>query len=541
MSYSTLQHVTYTLPNGQTILNDISFTLADEKTALIGHNGIGKSTLLKLILDELSPSSGTIITTAKMAYCAQDFSSFQEENIAQVLSVDKKIAALKNIQQGSTHAQDFEILNDDWQIEQRLQYYLKKFGLEQLDLQRKVLSLSGGEVTRLSLAKLFIQDPNFLILDEPTNNLDLDSRTMLYQAIQEWQKGLLIVSHDRSLLQLMDRIIEMTSLGVTIYGGNYDHYCHEKEIHQQALQTQFEQSKRQVKKILRSTQADREKHQQREKQGIKLRKAGSQAKVILDSAKQRSENTQSKLKKRHEKMTSTAQKKLADISSQIESTKLLKLDLSATLVHKQKVVFDIEDLNFNYEDSKNIISHFNFKLIGPNRIALLGGNGSGKTTLVKLMIGDLAAHSGQIKTGVTHLSYLDQNMTLLNHDLSVLDNFKKFNPTMTETDCRLILAQFLFRKDNVLKAVKILSGGEKLRALIACVLMAQIPPQLLILDEPTNHLDLDSLATLEYALKAYQGAMIVISHDRSFLKNIQIKQAIKAPFTGEAKLSEQFI
>lgn len=529
MAQIIISNLNYSFPNGKNIFKNLSLSFSANKTGLIGKNGVGKSTLLKLIVGELLPDFGSINIVGEVAYCPQNYAVYLEQTIAEVLEIKAKLEALERIAQGSIDIRDFEILNDDWKIKERISEQLINLGLD-INLTRKVGSLSGGEITRLMLAKQFIIKPDFIILDEPTNNLNLKSKHLLYQALETWTGGLLIVSHDRKLLNLMNQIIEISTLGIKIYGGNYDAYLEQKNLEQQASLRQLEDAKKQTKQVAESIQKTRELHEQRQAAGNRLRKSGSQAKIILDGMKERSGKTQSKMTVKEERLITESQKKLAIAKENVEITNEININLPNTYVPSGKMVLQINNLNFYYDEQKPLINNFNLTIQGAEHLAITGDNGSGKTTLIKLIIGELKPKNGSINIGIAKISYLDQQANLLNPNLSILDNFKNFNPEINNTDAHLYLAQFLFRNVAALKLVKNLSGGEKLRALLACVLMAKHPPQLLILDEPTNHLDLESITSIESVLKNYQGAIIIISHDEQFITNIGVTRTVTAPF-----------
>ena len=213
---------------------------------------------------------------------------------------------------------------------------------------------------------------------------------------------------------------------------------------------------------------------------------------------------------------------------QIDIKEALKLNLLKTQVPTGKRVLQIKNLGFQYPNSKEaLFKQFNFELQGPNRMALHGPNGSGKTTLLKLIMGELTPSQGSVTHGVETVAYLDQHASVLDPKKTILENYQRLNPKATQNESHSVLAQFLFRNVQAMKPVEQLSGGEKIRAALACVLGAVHPPQLLILDEPTNHLDLHSIECIEQALQAYQGAMLVISHDKVFLENLGIQASIR--------------
>jgi len=523
-----LQQLSYAITSNKPLLENLSLAFRREKTAIIGRNGIGKSTLLKLIVGELKPSSGKTNLSGTIFYCPQDFALHLDSIVIEILGAAEKISALDRIELGSMDLHDFEIVGDDWNIKSRTIEHLKKFGLADIELTRSLRSLSGGEITRLWLAKAFFEKVDFIIFDEPTNNLDLKSKQLLCAAIQKWDKGLIVVSHDRNLLELMDKIVELTSKGAHVYGGNYQHYLEQKSLEEVALSRQLNDAKKHMSKTKESIQKSREKHAQREAKGNSIRRSGSQSKLILDSMKERSGKTSRKLSIKEDLLLKTAEQQLKSAKEKLEITNQIKINLPKTSVPSQKIIAKLEGVSFKYEtQSHPIIHHLNLLISGPERIALVGDNGSGKTTLVKLIQGILKPCNGKINMGTSRISYLDQNASLLNPDLSILENFKKINPDIDETAARFSLADFLFRNTDALKIVSRLSGGEKLRAALACILTSNVPPQLLILDEPTNHLDLSGIAAIESALVCYQGSLIVISHDKIFLENINLSRYIQ--------------
>lgn len=526
-----INQMSFNLPTGIALFNELTLTFSKHKTGLVGRNGVGKSTLIKLILGELYSNSGSIQVGGKLAYVPQSLLVSPEISVAGLLGYEEKINALYRITQGSIDDGDFAILNEDWNVEERVKQQLIIFGLHAFSYRRQLHTLSGGEITRLLLAKAFLSDADFLLLDEPTNHLDGAARQQLYNAIQQWDGGLIVVSHDRALLNLMEEIVELTTLGASCYGGNYDAYAEQKAIEKSAKEQQLHDAKKLMQKTKNTVQSSREKHEQKQSYGRELRRSGSIDKMGANSKKGRSERTQSKLLIKEERLINQAETQLKSAKEKIEINEEIYVDLPETFVPNGKVILDIEHLNFSYSNTSDvIIQNFDLKMQGPDRIALVGNNGSGKTTLIKLILQELQPQDGKIYIGTSYVSYLDQNTSLLNSDFSILENFLLLNPDAKENDAYRCLAQFLFRNTSAHKLVKNLSGGEKLRALLACVLMSKQPPQLLILDEPTNHLDLHSISSIESALKNYQGAMIVISHDQRFLENIDVTRHINAPF-----------
>lgn len=525
-----INNLTFNLPTEHTLLNAVNVVFLQHKIGLIGKNGVGKSSLVKLIVGELTPTKGSIHIEGHINYVSQDPVFPSNTTLAKFLGCDAKLAALRRITQGSVDEEDFSILNEEWDIEERLQKILSTFELTHLPYDREIKCLSGGESTRLFLARAFLSEADFLLLDEPTNHLDGSARIQLCNAIETWKGGLIIISHDRTLLNQMEEIVEITSLGINNYGGNYEAYERQKALEKAAIEQQLNDAKKTFHKTKNSIQASYEKHEQKRAYGLKLKRSGSIDKMAAGSKRGQSERTQSKMLIKEERMLQQAKARLQSARDKVESCEEIHIDIPKTKVPTRKVILDIKDLSFAYDDTKAIIENFSLTLQGPARIVLAGDNGSGKTTLIKLILNELQPRSGKIHLGTERVKYLDQSASILSPHLSILENFLQLDPKANENDAYRYLAQFLFKNISALKLVKNLSGGEKIRALLACVLMSTTPPQLLILDEPTNHLDINSIKSIESALRNYQGAMIVISHDAAFLKNISIDQLITAPF-----------
>ena len=524
MFHISFYQINYILSNGKSLLHDLTNTFLPKRIGLVGRNGVGKSTLFKFITGEIRPNSGNIHCEGSVVYLPQNPEFSVEETLGDLLEVSAKIAALARINQGGVESSDFECVGDDWDIITKIKVTLETFGLEALSLDRLLSSLSGGQLTRAWLAKISLSNADFLLLDEPTNHLDTAAREMFYSFVASSQKGIVVISHDRALLNLMDEIVELNGLGLVSYGGNYEFYKEQKAIEQAAKEHDFEAAKKAFDETRGAIQDSKEKHDSRRAQGVALRKAGKVDKLTANSRQGRSERSQNKMLIKHERMIEQAQTDWAEAREALEIVEEIKVDLPNTYVPAGKVILDIENLSFAYPDSKkNILNNISLKIVGIERIAIKGNNGSGKTTLIKLIIGELLPIAGTIFVGSIQVCYCDQNTRLLNPELSIVNNFLRMNPESTTEEAYRALAQFLFRNVAAEKLVKHLSGGERLRALLACILLSKTPPQLLILDEPTNHLDLSSIEKIEAILNLYRGALVVISHDEVFLENIKCR------------------
>lgn len=244
-----LQDISYQHPNRDALFSDINLTLnSQEKIALIGNNGSGKSTLLKIIAGELQPKTGFIKSDSNVYYIPQIFGQFNNYSIAEALGIDKKLNALKEILNGSVNEENMEVLNDDWTIEDRIKEAFTYWNLPDFHLNQKLENLSGGQKTKLFLAGMMIHQPDLILMDEPTNHLDWKSRNLLYDFINSTCKSLLIVSHDRVLLNLLDKTCKLNKNGISVYGGNYDFYSEHKKIEQNALEQNIENREKELKK-----------------------------------------------------------------------------------------------------------------------------------------------------------------------------------------------------------------------------------------------------------------------------------------------------
>lgn len=522
-----IHEMSYQLTSGLPLFKSLELSLLQRKIGLVGRNGVGKSTLLQLIIGEFQPLSGSIYSDGKIAYIPQHPVMTDDMTVARLFGLEDKIHALERIEQGSIDLADYEILNDDWECRQRLYKQLRSFDLNHINHSKYLTSCSGGEITRLLLTKAFHSDADCLLLDEPTNHLDINARQALYAAIREWRGGIIIASHDRTLLNLMDEIVELTSIGAKVYGGNYDDYVIQKNIENAAYEQQLQDAKKLIVKNKTSIQASREKHEKKKSYGRQLRISGSIDKMAAGSKKGRSERTQSTLLMKEKRMMQDAENKLLSAKENIEIKEVIDIELPKTHVPNGKTIVEISHLSFTYQGlNYKLIDDLNLKIIGPEHIAMTGCNGSGKSTLMKLILGVLIPSNGQIHLGTSYIAYVDQHASLLNYHESVIENFLRLNPDSTYNHAYSCLAQFLFKNTAAEKRISELSGEQRIRALLACTLMAKHPPQLLMLDEPTNHLDIDSIRNIESALKSFQGAMLVISHDQAFLDSIGITKTI---------------
>lgn len=520
--------ISFNTENGVSVFKNISFSLNNEKSGLVGKNGVGKTTLLRLLVGELEPTGGKIQGTETVSYLPQDYQIDLRRSVADILGIKNTLEALTKIKAGEKDPELIKIVGEDWNIRDRVSEKFEQLNIKDLDLDRLLSSLSGGERTKVILAKLLISEPDFIILDEPTNNLDHDSREIIYDLIKGWERGLLVVSHDRKLLNLLDQILELSDKGLNIYGGNYDSYRELKEVEGQAAKRQLVHARQTIKKTKKQAQKTKENQQKRSSLGEKKRDNIGMPKALLNQMRETSETTSARLQEKHESKIEDASSDLERAKEEISPENRIVVDLSDTNVPTGKLIVEMKNVSFSYGDNRNLFHKFNLILHGPVRLALNGPNGSGKTTLIKLMLNEIKPLSGEISVGIERFAYLDQNVAILNKNETLFENLKNISD-LDDISARKWLARFLFQGQEVFKKIDMFSGGERMRAALACILAGNEPPQLLVLDEPTNNLDLNSIEQIESALLNFHGALIVISHDKNFLKNIGIKEEINLP------------
>lgn len=524
------QHLSYTIPNTTVRFDDLNLSFEKRRYGLIGDNGVGKTTLLQLLVGYLKPHTGHVLLSGTAAYCPQFIEDSQQYlSVIEMLGIQEKWHALQRLKAGKIREGDLEIIGDGWGLETEVEILFQRLELPMSHLNDCFNALSGGQKTKVLLAKSMLGSSDFILLDEPTNHLDSASKQLLIEWINHRHHGFIIVSHDRSLLNNMDETIEITTKGLHVFGGNYDFYEAQKNLLQEGLKHDIALAEKKLKQFESSIQETREKHQQRQKKGKLLRKKGKVDKLTANSMQGRSDKTQSRNSILSRQRTEQAKENLKKAKAHLEIKTSIHADLLATHVPNQKNVLTIENLQFAYMNHISLFKDFNLTITGPERIALIGDNGCGKSTLIRLIRGLIAPVKGKIEYHVKPVRILDQQCDFLIPSLNLVENFQQLNENITIQDAYTALASMQFRNTDAEKKVIHLSGGERIRAGLAISLLSNIPPQLIILDEPTNHLDLRSIKAIEAVLSAYQGAMIVISHDNNFLNNIRITRRVCLP------------
>ena len=525
----TLQNISYTHQNKDLLFSDINLTVNNhEKTALIGNNGVGKSTLLKIIAGELQPTYGQIIVETEPYYVPQIFGQFNHLNIAQALLIEDKLNALKEILNGNTSEENFNLLNDDWTIEDRCKEALNYWQLDDLDLSQKMETLSGGQKTKVFLAGISIHQPELVLLDEPSNHLDVSGRQLLYDFIQATKGSLIVVSHDRKLLNLLDTVCELRKQGIKVYGGNYDFYKEQKQIENNALNQDIQSKEKALRKAKEKERETIERQQKLDTRAQKgLGKAGL-PKIVSNTWKNSAERSTAKIASVHSEKIGGISQDLQELRSALPDIDKMKFGFGNSALHKGKILFTAKDINFAYNTQPLWKDNLNFQITSGERIALKGQNGSGKTTLIKLILGDIEPQTGTIYRADNKAVYIDQDYSLLDNKLKVYEQAQQFNgSSLQEHEIKIRLNRFLFTKDDWDKSCSALSGGERMRLLLCCLTINSKSPDIIIFDEPTNNLDIQNVEILTAAINEYQETLIVISHDETFLEQINIERTIE--------------
>lgn len=460
MSTISLSNVSFSYDASNIILDDVSVVFTDsERVAIVGDNGAGKTTVLKLLAGDIVPDSGHVS-------CGASVYMTRQINAA--------------------------------------------------------TSKSGGERQSTELARAFDSGAAILLLDEPTNNLDAEARRRFFNNLASYPFGAVIVSHDRELLRQVDRIIEIRQGRIRVWGGNYDFWIAGRCAEQENIFAKYTAAQKEISRLgatMNIAQNTRQHHEVKQRKEIVNTR---RSRIAANALKGKSQETEAKRRAIIQQKLNTQMELRQALSTQMQDDKI-KIPLPSKPFYSKELVH-ISGLVFGY-DAATVLNNFNLVMFGGQRIRITGRNGAGKSTLLKIICGNLTPRAGRVKT-FGKIAYLDQDLSLLDKNKSVVDNIVDIAGVRSH-DAHVIAANFGFRGDSSKKQVGILSGGELLKATLAAILGGENQPDLLILDEPTNNLEIKSIAILEDALNQYRGAILLVSHDEMFVKNIKIDYEIQ--------------
>lgn len=518
----------YYHPNKVALFNQLGFTISKgDKAALVGNNGTGKSTLLQLIAGVLQPSAGKVVASSLPWYVPQHLGQYDGMTIAEALGLNKKLTAIQAITNGNTDQRYFNDLNDDWEIEDKVHAALAQWQLAHLLSTQSMSSLSGGEKTKVFLAGITIHAPEIILLDEPSNHLDVAGRQQLYELITHSRATILAVSHDRTLLNLLPQTFELSPAGIEVYGGNFDFYRQQKEGKINALQNELHEQSKTLKQTQQKARDIAEKRQKTESRGKAKGQSGSLPRIIAGGLKSKAEGSTAKALDVQDEKLAGLSENIKQIRGQIQQYQVLKIDIGSSTLHHGKILIDAVGITYSFDD-KFLWEPLTFQIRSGSRVHIKGSNGAGKTTLLKLVTGGLDTTAGHLnRAGFTYL-YLDQDYTIINPSLSVFEQIQHYNSrNLQEHELKSLLIYSQFARSTWDKKCSVLSGGEKMKLSLCCLAVSNHTPDMLILDEPTNNLDVKSLDVLTVAVKEFNGTMLIISHDEYFTREIGINQIIE--------------
>ncbi|WP_126249266.1 ABC-F family ATP-binding cassette domain-containing protein [Chitinophaga rhizosphaerae] len=518
------QDVTYAHPNKDVLFSGLHCTVnRGDKIALIGPNGAGKSTLLRLMAGEWLPLSGSIRREGPPYYIPQHFGQFDHLTVGAALRAGDRLHALHEILAGTVTDELMAALNDDWSIEERCREALAHWGLGNIGLDVKLEGLSGGQKTRVFLAGIAVNQPSFLLLDEPGNHLDAAGRALLRDLIGGWRQTLVLVSHDASLLRLLPVVYELGKKGITVYGGDFDFYKAQKALEQDALHQDLRSREKALRKAKETEREAMERKQKLDARGRKKQEKSNVPTITLNTLRNNAEKSTASLKKAHAEKMGSISEEVNRLRRELPDIDKMKLNVDDSALHKGKILVNAQHLNVRFGEKRLWAEGYGFQVRSGDRLAIRGGNGSGKTTMIRLLLGQLSPSEGEMVRAGFRAVYIDQDYSYLDGSLTVYEQAQKHNPgALEEHEVKTRLNRFLFGPEDWNKPSAALSGGERMRLLLCVLNIGTKAPDMIVLDEPTNNLDMQNVEILTAAMNGYDGTLIVVSHDDAFLEALGI-------------------
>lgn len=518
----TLDGVSCILPDGRTLFSDIHASFHTRRIGLVGRNGVGKSVLARMVAGLLPPSAGRILTQARMHYLAQEPARGEGDTAATIAGIAPVMRALARIASGSVDPRDYDTVGTRWDINEIFEATLVTHGLAHLKADTPAWQLSGGEASRVAFMGALLSEADILVLDEPSNHLDIVARGLLMEKMDEWPGGMIVISHDRKLLRRMDCIAELAPSGLRMYGGDYDFYAMQSAQERASALRELGQLKAERRNEERAIRDVLERAERRIARGLRSSREANQAPILLGRQKERSQATAGRLRERQAAQRAALNEQVSEAARRVETRESPSLRLATGRPTRFRLAM-LKAVRLAHGAGPG--GEIDLLVTAGQRIALTGPNGSGKSTLLRTLADMLPPLSGE-RYAWAPMAYLDQQLSTIDPDKSPLTLIQSANPTMTPTDARARLSQIGVDAASVTAPSGLLSGGQRLAVGIALAIYADPPAVLLLLDEPANHLDLESLQALEDMLRAYDGSLVVASHDEDFLERIGVSERL---------------
>lgn len=515
-------HLSFSWPDGTSVFADLSFVFGPSRIGLVAPNGAGKTTLLRLLAGELAMQAGAIDIAGRVGYLRQSWKGAAYATVAELLDVSDALNAVDAVLAGTADAAQLEGADGHWDLRERIATQLAAFGLHDVCLQRDISTFSGGETMALALAAQLLRAPDVLLLDEPTNHLDRKARQRLRTVLESFRGCLLVASHDRGLLEDMQEIAELQPARLRMVGGGYSAYRSIADREQSAAEKQVQHLRKELRREKHEMHQARERSDRRASNAARKAPDAGLPRIVAGTLAGRAEVAAGRTAGVHAERVDKMRNALQSAEQDASSFAVPRFSLPATRVGATQHVLTVENVQALVQDGPLWSARgITLTIRGPERIALVGDNGVGKTALLKILASEMNPSCGERRIGATRAAYLSQCLDQLAPAKSLAENFEDKAARLSPQERADVLARLGFRGYRMKLPLAALSGGERMRATLACVLHADESPQLLLLDEPTNNLDLDAVLQLEQLLQNYEGAMVLVSHDTDFVESIR--------------------